>query len=113
MQNKKAESGAIRNSFRENFTSGDDLAFSVEDYAKKSPEFQQSLTDVLSKHQTVRRLFSCFICGKSYSLKKMTNCPAFCRNCRDNLRSKGRIAQNNFIERAKANVGKFLREVAR
>lgn len=53
----------------------------------------------------------CFSCNRGLTPARMASGAIICRTCAKDLRTKGATAQNNFVERVKANVGKFLKEV--
>jgi len=72
-------------------------------------ELQCQLVERLSQYKRVRKLVRCFGCGQPRSPVSMSAVAGICRCCVVAFREKGRTAQNNFIERSKANVGRFLR----
>jgi hypothetical protein len=89
---------------------GNQKAFSVSDYADIEKELQSNLLAVM-KSAKVIRLYYCFGCEKSFALKKMSNCLAVCKVCYTSAtaQNKGKIARNNFVEKALNNFHKFLR----
>ncbi len=70
------------------------------------------LTEMLTTPPTVRRLDRrCFACNRGLTPSRMASGSIICRPCADELRTKGATAQNNFVEKVKANVGRFLKGV--
>jgi len=70
------------------------------------------LTEMLTTPLAVRRLDRrCFACNRGLTLSRMASGSIICRPCVDELRTKGATAQNNFVEKVKANVGRFLKGV--
>lgn len=70
------------------------------------------LTEMLTTPLTVRRLDRrCFACNRGLTPSRMASGSIICRPCADELRTKGATAQNNFVEKVKANVGRFLKGV--
>ncbi|MBA3632623.1 MAG: hypothetical protein H0W58_07425 [Acidobacteria bacterium] len=85
-------------------------AFSAFDYAETEGKLQSNLL-VVMKPSKVIRLYHCFGCEKSFSPKKMSNCLAVCKACYASItaQNKGKVARNNFVEKALNNFQKFLR----
>ncbi len=141
-QNEKSVSGATENTLNENrfnALGGDSNGLSVFDYAE-SPEKLQcplccptvsgaaKLCPDCQAEQDRRRgeivqLFTtpfkvikltarCFSCNRGMSAARMSSGRVICRTCADELKTKGATARNNFVEKVKANVGRFLKEVA-
>lgn len=79
------------------------------DYAEKADELQSILLAELKENKKVIRLFRCYGCEKHYALKKMSSCLIICRKCFLRSREKGKIAQNNFVEKAVNNLRIFFR----
>ncbi len=106
-QNEKAggQTGSKQN---QSITDGYQNDFQIENIIDTG-KFQSDLTGHLTRHRKIRRLYRCFGCEKSKSLFKMSRYPFLCRDCFKSLRDKKPVARNNFIERAKSNVGRFLR----
>jgi ribosomal protein L37AE/L43A len=70
------------------------------------------LTEMLTTPPTVKRLDRrCFACNRGLTPSRMASGSIICRPCADELRTKGATAQNNFVEKVKANVGRFLKGV--
>lgn len=114
MNNKqKTVSGDIRNGSDENLKnhSGDFKAFSITNYATKSNELQETISNHLAQHKKVRKLIRCLACNKGKSPFKMSAYNAICKDCVHSLKAKGKTARNNFIERTKSNVDRFLQGV--
>lgn len=111
MKNKKAD-GMNIGTYQNEIAGGKFQGFDVFNIAINEEKFQTNLAAHLARHKTVRRLVRCHGCNKSKSPLKMTVYATICRQCVQSLRTKGAAARNNFIERAKSNVGKFLRRVA-
>ncbi len=92
------------------YLTGNQKAFSLSDYAESQEKLQSNLLAVM-KPSKVIRLYYCFGCEKSFSPKKMSNCLAVCKACYASItaQNKGKIARNNFVEKALNNFQKFLR----
>ena len=72
-------------------------------------ELQLKLVEHLSRHKTIHKLIRCFGCGQPRGPLKMSSVAGICGNCLITVRQKGATARNNFVERSKANIGRFLR----
>lgn len=108
-KNVEAVNGGDRSGFQNHFiTAGDSSDFEFDD-AINIDNLQRDLTEHLQRHRRIRRLYRCFGCGGAKSLLKMSSYPAICRDCVGSLNDKGKTAKNNFVEKVKANFGKFLR----
>lgn len=83
--------------------------FDFEDFAINQSKLQDDIAEHISQHRTIRRLQRCSGCNMPKSNRKMSAFPSICRDCLTDLRGKGKTAQSNFIERAKANLGRSLR----
>jgi hypothetical protein len=113
--NKKSRPGSIGNGFSSNqnlYADGDIKGFDANYIAINEEKLQQQLFDHLAQHKKVRRLARCLGCNKPKSPLKFSIHSAICRDCVKDLQMKGAVARSNFIERAKANVGRFLKGVA-
>ncbi len=106
---RKAEAGVIRDGLANPFdylTGNQRL--SAFDYAEKEETLQQHLLSAMKPPKVVR-LYHCFGCERSLAVQKMSNCLAICRACYSTAQNKGKIARNNFAEKALNNFQKFLR----
>jgi hypothetical protein len=92
------------------YLTGNQEAFSVSDYAEIHAELQSNLLAVM-KPPKVIRLHRCFACEKSFTAKKMSNALVICKACYSSAtaQNKGKVARNNFVEKALNNFQKFLR----
>jgi hypothetical protein len=92
------------------YLTGNQKAFSAFDYAENEGKLQSNLLAAM-KPPKVIRLYNCFACEKSFTARKMSNCLVVCKACYASItaRNKGRIARNNFVEKALNNFQKFLR----
>ena len=54
----------------------------------------------------------CFSCNRAMTAARMASGRIICRTCAGELKTKGATARNNFVEKVKANVGRFLKEVS-
>jgi hypothetical protein len=92
------------------YLTGNQNCFSMPNYAESQDKLQSNLLAVI-KPPKVIRLYHCFGCEKSFSPKKMSNCLAVCKACYASVtaQNKGKVARNNFIEKALNNFQKFLR----
>ena len=88
---------------------GNQKAFSVSDYAETEGKLQLNLLAV-TKSSKVTRLHRCFACNQSFTVKKMSNALVICRLCYALAtdETKGKVARNNFVEKALNNFRKFL-----
>ena len=108
---KKIEPVADNNGLNTfDFLTGNQKAFSVSDYAATHAKLQSNVLAVI-KPPKVIRLYHCFGCEKSFTALKMSNCLAVCKACYASItaQNKGKIARNNFVEKALNNFQRFLR----
>ncbi len=108
---RKAVAGVIRGGLANPFdylTGNQRL--SAFDYAEKEETLQQNLLSAMKPPKVVR-LYHCFGCERSLAVQKMSNCLAVCKACyaAATAQDKGKIARNNFVEKALNNFQKFLR----
>ncbi len=89
---------------------GNQKAFSVSDYADIEEKLQSDILAVM-KSPKVIRLHRCLGCEKSFSTQKMSNVLVICKGCYSSAmaENRGKVARNNFIEKASNNFQKFLR----
>lgn len=92
------------------FLTGNQKAFSAFDYTETHEKLQLNLL-AITKPPKVIRLHRCFACEKSFGAKKMSNALVICKACYTSItaQNKGKVARNNFIEKALNNFQKFLR----
>ena len=92
------------------FLTGNQNGFSMPDYAESQENLQRNLLAVM-KPSRVIRLHRCFACENSYAAKKMSSALVICKPCYKSAtaQDKGKIARNNFVEKALNNFHKFLR----
>lgn len=107
--NQKAGRGGNPNGFQNHSITASNLS----DFQVKSSlnleKLQSDLTAHLARPRPVRRLVRCHGCDRPTSPLKMSVYFTICRACVKSLETKGASARNNFIEKVKSNVGKFLR----
>jgi hypothetical protein len=74
-------------------------------------ETLQSNIFAVMKSSKVIRLHRCFACEKSFAVKKMSSALIICKAClsKATTQGKGKVARNNFVEKALNNIQKFLR----
>jgi len=92
------------------FLTGNQKGFSVSDYAEIQEKLQSNLIAVM-KPSKVIRLHRCFACEGNFTTKKMSSALVICKACYASATAegKGKIARNNFVEKALNNFQKFLR----
>ncbi len=76
---------------------------------ERASELAHALT---TPPKVVRLGCRCFSCNRGLTPARMAAGSVICRTCASDLKSKGATAQNLFVEKVKANVGRFLREVS-
>jgi|GEM_PF-3679932 len=70
---------------------------------------QSKIEEHLAVHKTVQWCVRCLACGQPRNQARMSAIAGICRECIVAGRNRGLLILNNFIERLKANVGRFLR----
>jgi ribosomal protein S14 len=105
----KAGTGAtVHGSENQSITGGNLADFQFEN-SINIEKLQSDLTAHLVRPRPVRRLVRCHGCNQPTSPLKMSVYFTVCRACVKSLETKGASARNNFIEKVKSNVGRFLR----
>ncbi len=111
-QIEKTASGAIRSSFNEKlnhlFADGkinDSFVFDDNTSIQKIEKEVQKLV----RPGKILRCFICINCQKPRTPKRMSGFINICRNCIQDAKEKGKIAQSNFINRAVNNFLKSLK----
>jgi hypothetical protein len=111
-QNAKTAPDANRSSFQ-NHLNADGITNDFHlDIATHFEKFQSNLTEHLARHKVIRLACRCFSCNKAKSPLKMFSGSPLCRDCIHGLKGKGKTARNNFAERVKSNIGKFVHRLA-
>lgn len=110
MKNEKAgrQTGSKQNHFNADSIGNDFHLY----YDNKLKKFQSELTACLERHKTIRLACRCFACNKAKSPLKMFAGSPLCRDCIGDLKGKGKTARNNFAEKVKSNLGRFVRGLA-
>jgi hypothetical protein len=81
----------------------------VFNYAENTEILQQNLTEHLSQNKKVVRLHRCLGCGKAKTPAKFSIFYGVCKSCLSEVKSKGKLAQSNFIARAVNNLQRSLK----